>query len=64
MGARADVRPSALDADPTYDKARANLAALRCRFGDADGARRELAVLKDASALAGPDVDPEWKACR
>jgi hypothetical protein len=54
----------ALEADPTYDKARANLAALRCRFGDVEGARRELAVLKDTTTLVGPDVDPEWKTCR
>jgi hypothetical protein len=53
-----------LDADPTNEKARANLAALRCRFGDAEGAKRELSVLKDVSALRGADVDPEWKACR
>ncbi len=54
----------ALDSDPTYEKARANLAALRCRFFDKEGAQRELSVVKDVSALAGPDVDPEWKACR
>ncbi len=54
----------ALDADPTFDKARANLAALRCRFGDVEGAKREVSVLKDLSALSGPDVDPEWKQCR
>jgi tetratricopeptide (TPR) repeat protein len=54
----------ALDADPTHEKARANLAALRCRFGDEEGAKRELSVLKDVSALRGADVDPEWKACR
>jgi tetratricopeptide (TPR) repeat protein len=54
----------ALDSDPTFDKARANLAALRCRFGDQDGARRELALLKEVSSLSGPDLDPEWKACR
>lgn len=54
----------ALEADPTDDKARANLAALRCRFGDVEGAKREVAVIKDPSALNGPAVDPEWKACR
>jgi len=48
----------------SFDKARANLASLRCRFGDHDGAKRELALLKEVSSLSGPDLDPEWKACR
>jgi tetratricopeptide (TPR) repeat protein len=54
----------ALEADPTYEKARANMAALRCRYFDTDGAKRELALLKDLSSLTGPDVDPEWKSCK
>ncbi len=54
----------ALDADPTLEKARANLAALRCRFGDVEGAQRELSVLKDAASLSGVDLDPEWKTCK
>jgi Flp pilus assembly protein TadD len=54
----------ALESDPTFDKARANLAGLRCRFGDVEGARREVAVIKDASLVTGADVDPEWKACK
>lgn len=54
----------ALEADPTYDKARANLGALRCRFFDIEGAKRELSVVKDLSVLTGPDVDPEWKSCK
>jgi tetratricopeptide (TPR) repeat protein len=54
----------ALEADPTLDKARANLAALHCRFSDVEGARREAAVIKDAASLAAPDVDPEWKTCK
>lgn len=54
----------ALDADPTFDKARANLGALRCRFFDVEGAKRELGVVKDTSGLTGPDVDPEWKSCK
>jgi Flp pilus assembly protein TadD len=62
MGARS-AYGKALEADPTFDKAHANLAALRCRFGDREGARRELALVKDSS-LSGPDLDPEWKACR
>lgn len=63
MGARASYG-KALDSDPTLDKARANLAALRCRFGDRDGAKRELSLLKDVSGISGPDLDPEWKLCR
>src|SRR5262249_35898720 len=63
MGARA-AYGRALDSDPPFDRARANLAALRCRFGDSDGAKRELALLKQVSSISGPDVDPEWKACR
>jgi Flp pilus assembly protein TadD/outer membrane protein assembly factor BamD (BamD/ComL family) len=54
----------ALEADPTYNKARLNLAALRCRFGDMEGAKRELSVLKDVNSLSGPDVDAGWKACK
>lgn len=41
---------------------RANLAALHCRFFDVEGAKREVAVLKDV--VTGPDVDPEWKSCK
>jgi tetratricopeptide (TPR) repeat protein len=63
MGARS-AYGRALDADPTYAKARANLAALRCRYGDGEGAKRELSVLKEVSALSGPDVDPEWRSCK
>ncbi|MFZ5444932.1 MAG: tetratricopeptide repeat protein [Myxococcota bacterium] len=53
----------ALEADPTFDKARANLAALKCRYLDVEGAKREIAVVKDAS-VAGADVDPEWRSCK
>jgi len=62
MGARA-AYGRALDADPTFEKARANLAALRCRFGDAEGAKRELSLLKEGG-VEGADVDPEWRACQ
>jgi Flp pilus assembly protein TadD len=62
MSARA-AYGKAIDADPGNDKARANLAALRCRYGDRDGARKELGSVKSA-ALAGFDVDPEWRTCR
>jgi len=63
MGARA-AYAKAMDSDPTFNKARLNLAALRCRFGDVEGARRELAVLKDVNTLTGTDVDGGWKACK
>lgn len=62
-GAHAEYA-KALDADPTFDKARANMAALRCRYLDVEGARREVSVLKDTSTLSGPDVDPDWKGCK
>jgi cellulose synthase operon protein C len=54
----------ALEADPGYDKAHANLAALRCRYGDVEGARKELAQIKDLASIRGPDVDPDWRACK
>ncbi|HEX4621584.1 MAG TPA: tetratricopeptide repeat protein, partial [Myxococcaceae bacterium] len=63
MSARAEYG-RALDSDPTFEKARANLAALRCRFGDPEGAKRELSLIKDTSGLTGPDVDPDWRACK
>jgi tetratricopeptide (TPR) repeat protein/uncharacterized protein YozE (UPF0346 family) len=63
MSARSEYG-KALDADPTYEKARANLAGLRCRFGDAEGAKRELSLIKDTSGLSGPDVDPDWRSCK
>lgn len=63
MGARAEYA-RALEADPTFHKARANLAALHCRFGDVEGAKREVSVVEDSGALTGPDLDPEWRSCR
>ncbi len=54
----------ALEADPTFDKARGNLAALLCRYLDRDGAKRELSVVKDQAALTGPEVDGEWRSCK
>ncbi len=52
----------AVELDPRDEKAHANLAALMCRFGDVEGAREELSRVR--SALAGPDVDPGYQACR
>lgn len=54
----------ALETDPTFERARANIGALKCRFSDPEGAKRELSVIKDMGALNSPDVDPEWKSCR
>ena len=62
MGARAEYG-RALDVDPTFEKARANLAALKCRYGDQEGAKREMAILKGVAAPA-PDVDPGWRDCK
>lgn len=63
MGARAEYG-KALDADPTDAKARVNLAALSCRFGDRQGAKQALAVVKSPASVTGPDVDSGWRACR
>ncbi|HCF59396.1 MAG TPA: hypothetical protein DFS52_15565 [Myxococcales bacterium] len=51
----------ALEIDARDAKARANLAAIKCRFGDEKGARAELKRLK--TRPSGPDVDPEYTAC-
>ncbi|MBI5544005.1 MAG: hypothetical protein HY901_08970, partial [Deltaproteobacteria bacterium] len=52
----------AIDLDGRDEKAHANLAALMCRWGEVQGAKEELARVK--STLSGPDVDPEYDACR
>ena len=54
---------SALASDPTYALARGNLAALRCRFGDVEGAQADLAKVGDTGLLTGPAADPEWQRC-
>jgi tetratricopeptide (TPR) repeat protein len=53
----------ALEMDPNNDKARANLAALKCRVGDREGGKKELSEVKDQSSLNGPDLDPDWRTC-
>ncbi len=53
----------ALEADAGYDRARLNLAALKCRVGDREGARSEAARIEGATSISGPDVDQEWKRC-
>lgn len=52
----------ALDLEPSSRAARANLAALRCRFLDVAGARWELEQLHGDPQ--GPEVDPLWRRCR
>jgi cellulose synthase operon protein C len=46
------------------DKAYANLAALKCRYGDVEGAKRELSRIRSVDQLKAPDVDSQWRACR
>jgi Flp pilus assembly protein TadD len=53
----------ALELDPSFDKAHANLASLKCRFGDREGSKQELARIRDSSRVRGADVDPRWNAC-
>jgi Flp pilus assembly protein TadD len=62
--AAAQAYERALKAAPDFEKARVNLAALKCRFGDKEAARKELAGAKGPGALAGADLDPYWKTCR
>lgn len=59
----AQAYTSALASDPTNALARGNLAALRCRFGDREGARAEIKKVADTGQLTGPSVDPEWQGC-
>jgi Flp pilus assembly protein TadD len=63
MSARAEYG-KALEADPTLAKARANMAALKCRYGDPQGAKRELSLIKDQGALRAPDVDIGFRSCQ
>lgn len=53
----------ALSADPSNAVARGNLAALRCRFGDVEGARAELEKVSDVAQLSGAVADTGWKRC-
>lgn len=53
----------ALQMEPSNALARGNLAALKCRFGDAQGARAELEQVSDKSQLSGPAADSAWKGC-
>jgi tetratricopeptide (TPR) repeat protein len=58
-----DAFAKALEVDPNSDLAHADLAALRCRFGDAEGARAELQKVH-AAPEASPLLDPDWQRCR
>lgn len=53
----------ALELDAGFDRARLNLASLKCRVGDREGARSEAARIQRATSISGPDVDQEWKRC-
>ncbi len=52
----------ALEVDPTFDKARANLASMQCVSGDVDGAKETLQGLKAAPAAAF-DVEGGYARC-
>ncbi len=52
----------ALELDGRDEKTRANAAALMCKYGDVEGAKKELARVK--STPSGPDVDPDYMRCR
>ena len=59
-GARAAYAGRSTRTRPTPRPA-LNLAALRCRYGDKDGAQAR-AVRGEERSAAGFDVDPEWRA--
>ena len=52
----------ALEIDPTYDKARANLGSMLCGEGDVDGAKEILQGMKQAPASAF-DVEGGYARC-
>lgn len=52
----------ALELDGRDEKTRVNAAALMCKYGNVEGARKELARVK--SVPSGPDVDADYAACR
>ncbi len=53
----------ALELDPTLDRALAGLAALKCRFGDVDGAKPLLARMRGKVDPGAADADPELAKC-
>lgn len=57
-----DAFAKAIDLDPNSDVAHADMAALRCRFGDVEGAKSELQKVR--GAVDGPLVDPDWQRCK
>ena len=58
-----DAFAKALEVDPNSDLAHADLAGLRCRFGDAEGARAELQKIHAAPETSAL-LDPDWQRCR
>jgi tetratricopeptide (TPR) repeat protein len=58
-----DAYAKAIEVDPQTDLAHADMAALKCRFGDIEGAKAELAKLHGPPE-ATPALDPDWAKCK
>jgi tetratricopeptide (TPR) repeat protein len=58
-----DAYRRALELDPTLDRALAGLAALRCRYGNAEGAKVLLSRMRSKADPRAPDADPELARC-
>ncbi|MBS2031326.1 MAG: tetratricopeptide repeat protein [Deltaproteobacteria bacterium] len=58
-----DAFAKAIDLDPNSDLAHADMAALRCRFGDVEGAKAELGKIH-ATPDATPLLDADWQRCK
>jgi tetratricopeptide (TPR) repeat protein len=58
-----DAFAKAIELDPQSDLAHADMAALRCRFGDAEGAKAELAKIH-AAPDPSPLLDADWSRCK
>jgi tetratricopeptide (TPR) repeat protein len=63
LGDAHDAFAKALDVDPTDDLSHADMAGLKCRFGDIEGAKAELSKLHGAPTQVTPVLDPNWSAC-
>ncbi len=57
-----DALAKAIELDPGLDVGRANMAALRCRFGDIEGAKGDLA--KVHGTPDSPLLDADWAKCK
>jgi tetratricopeptide (TPR) repeat protein len=58
-----DAYRRALELDPTLDRALAGLAALRCRYGNAEGAKVLLSRMRSKADPRAPDADPDVARC-